>query len=340
MLYQMDFFTSTRVGLPRVIKDALCDTQLPSVVPEHSDSSDGDGVNHPALFLNQRHSILTVAAEIYDATDMGAPSSTSIAALHSRISRAMDALPSWLTQPAFELTLESSPRTIMCRILVDILKQKATYLLHRHSFLTELEESYDESSVQLCIDSALVILEHQQTLNRESRPGGLLFRMRWKVFHSLNHEFLQATTMLCLALSKLDKGNGEAVNRTATGYRLNDVTRALRHSKDIWNETSHYSKEAHKAMQIISAALKDDYRSASKDTPKQIQVLLPISPNTASGSGNQTPSGFSHTLFDGLNYQQNTTFGSHTFSAEAHVAGTGNAWDAFMAESTESRWGS
>ena len=244
ILYQMDFFTSTRVGLPRIIKDSQCDSKLPERAAEHT-----------ARFLNDRHAIIKVAAEIYDATEAGSPSDTALTAFNGKIQRAMDSLPESLTRPPLELATSKSPGIILSRIFIDILQHKAIYLLHRRSFVSEFKGHENESSYKQCIDSALAILEHQKTISEETRPGGLLFSMRWKVENSLSHEFLQATMMMCFALSKFDETKtGLAIT---FAHKYGEMRDALGHAKGIWEENARHSKEAQKAVRVIQAVLKD-----------------------------------------------------------------------------------
>jgi hypothetical protein len=99
-------------------------------------------------------------------------------------------------------------------MFMNILINKAIYLLHRRSFVNGSSAEDSAKSNKIRIKAALAILEHQRKLTEETQPGGLMFSIRWKVSSSLNHEFLQATMMLCFALSRSSDGDaGTMTNR-------------------------------------------------------------------------------------------------------------------------------
>ena len=103
-LYQMDFFTSTQVGLPRIIKDSQCDARPPAHLFDDDIGFEHDEIPPerpltdptPLFYIIQRNTIIIVAAEIYDATEAAPPPSATIAALGAKLERAIDAIPAWL----------------------------------------------------------------------------------------------------------------------------------------------------------------------------------------------------------------------------------------------------
>lgn len=264
-LYQMDFFTSTQVGLPRIIKDAQCDTRPPlslldtDIGLEHEDypperpSTEPTPLSH----LIHRYSIIKVTAEIYDINEAETPSPVTTSLLSTKIDKAVASMPTWLRHKPLESSIADNPLTILNRINLDILIQKATYLLHRWSFMKvpPTREEEGTKSNELCIEAALTILDHQRKINEEIKPGGLMFAIRWRVIHALNHEFLQATMMLCFALSRLTDGGDSITTNSYVMHRQKDIIDALVVSKGIWEEIADRSVEAQRAAKTINSVL-------------------------------------------------------------------------------------
>ncbi|KAI3588270.1 fungal-specific transcription factor domain-containing protein [Fusarium oxysporum f. sp. albedinis] len=267
-LYSIDFFTSTQIGLPRIIKDSQCDTRPPSYLLdsdigfEHNSLPPERPHSEPSMlaFNIHRHGVIKVAAEIYDTTEAGPPSPATIATLQAKLERATDSLPDWLRLKPLEESIADSPATILNRMMLDIITQKAIYLLHRHSFVRGSAGEESVGSNEICIKAALAILEHQRRMNEETQPGGLMYNIRWRVAAPLRHEFMQATMMLCFALSRYDAGRDL--------HRRSDILRALILAKDIWETRSDQSLEAQRAVKAISVMLEQDRKgSVSVSSP-------------------------------------------------------------------------
>jgi hypothetical protein len=270
-LYQMDFFTSSQIGLPRIIKDSQCDVRPPKHLFDEDIGLENDEIPperpltdpSPLLYIIIRHTIIEVSAEIYDATEAAQPTPATIAVLGAKLESAVNAIPSWLKYTSLETSIADNPATVLQRIFIDILIHKAVYLLHRRSFVkgSSIIEDGTKSN-EVCIKAALAILEHQRKLNEETQPGGLLSGIRWKLNTSLNHEFLQATMMLCFALSRLNDGNDNAASSFAS-KRRDDILGALRVTKDLWEKSANRSIEARKAVNAITTVLKQDSDNSS-----------------------------------------------------------------------------
>ncbi|EED16792.1 conserved hypothetical protein [Talaromyces stipitatus ATCC 10500] len=266
-LYQMDFFTSIQLGLPRIIKDTQCDTRPPLSLmdsdiglesvdyPPERPSTERTPLSH----LIHRHAIIKVTAEIYEATETASPSSATRSILSAKIEKAVDSIPTWLRHKPLESSIAENPITLLSRINLDILIHKAVYLLHRWSFIKGSTGEESTKSNELCINAGLAILDHQRRINEELQPGGLMFAIRWRVAHVLNHEVLQATMILCFALSRF---NESITTNPYAVYRRNDILDALKVSKGIWKEIADRSVEAQRAATTISSVLNNEPESS------------------------------------------------------------------------------
>ncbi|KAI8670783.1 Zn(2)-C6 fungal-type domain-containing protein [Fusarium keratoplasticum] len=261
MLYDMDFFTSIQVGLPRIIKDSQCDARPPAHLLDNDISLDHDEtpVERPLtepsslLYIIQRHRIIKLAAEIYDVTEAGPPSTLTIDALSAKLEETIESIPTWLRHKTLETSIGENPDTILYRMVLDILIHKAVYLLHRRSFVKGPPWEANNRSNKACIDAALAILDHQRRMSEEIQPGGLMYGIRWKVATSLNHEFLQATMMLCFALSRSDEDADPSSTNSLP--RRDDILEDLAHVRGLWEMSAAQSTEAQRAVKAISVVL-------------------------------------------------------------------------------------
>ncbi|KAJ5291743.1 fungal-specific transcription factor domain-containing protein [Penicillium angulare] len=322
-LYQMDFFTSTQVGLPRIIKDSQCDTRPPAHLFDDDISFEHDETPPerpladptPLSFIIHRNKIIKVAAEIYDVIEAAPPSPATISALSAKLQSALDDLPSWLQAKPCQSSIADNPVTMLNRIFVNILFHKAMYTLHKQNFLKSMVDKEGTESSNICVNSALSILEHQHILSEEMEPGGVMFNIRWKVATSLNHEFLQATMMLCLALTRF---NVESADNNALQVRQK-ITDALLFTKSLWERNIERSSEARRAVEAITAVLKKDSKESNKADLLVSNELFGQMPGIGSVSA-----------IGGLEYEQNIALDPSLFSLDDGNMAFENFFDDFV----------
>ncbi|KAI8964657.1 fungal-specific transcription factor domain-containing protein [Daldinia sp. FL1419] len=323
ILYHMDFFSSTQVGLPRIIKDSQCDTRPPThlfnydIDVGHDEIPPARHLTEPTalLYIIQRDRIIRVTAEIYDVIEAGPPSSSTIMMLTSKLERAVDAIPSWLRYKALEAPIADNPLTILHGMFMDVLVQKAIYLLHRWNFMKGSVEATNARSNDICIDAALAILEHQQKMSEEIQPGGILFGIRWKVPISLNYEFLQSTMMLCFALSRFDEKQTSA--RGSYLHRRDDIIKALTFAKTLWEKDADTLTEARKATRAITAVLRqnlDESNASASATLDDDLLHSSINIGHAVGFLDQIPEETAQNYFDSFGYGQPINLGPSFFA--------------------------
>lgn len=327
-LYQMDFFTSTQVGLPRIIKDSQCDTRPPAHLLDHDIGFEHDDIPPerplteptPLLYIVQRNAIIKVAAEIYDATEAGPASPATSAALNAKLERAVDAIPACLKYTSLETSLADSPITVLHQMILDILIHKAIYLLHRRSFVKGAAGEESAKSNDLCIEAALVILRHQQRMGEETQPGGLMFGIRWKVASSLNHEFLQATMILCLVLGRFNEGHVGIANSSAL-HRRGDILEALTIVRNLWEKIADRSLEAQKAANAIATVLQQDLNRPGAPTSEAPGGFL-----------DQMAGVTAEEYFGDFDYGQDLALDPSLFAIGDYAAASGSMSDDFVTE--------
>jgi len=117
-------------------------------------------------------------------------------------------------------------------MFIDILIHKAVYLLHRQSLMKGFVREECAESSKLCINAALAILEYQRRMSEETQDGGFMYGIRWKVATSLNHEFLQATMMLCYALNRSNNARNCPADSCVL-FRRDEIMDALNIAKTL-----------------------------------------------------------------------------------------------------------
>lgn len=271
-LYQMDFFTSSQVGLPRTIKDSQCDTRPPALSYTDDLGLECDEMlqrsmvdSTPLSHVIQRNAIIKIAAEIYDATESGPISSTVTAELGAKLERTVDVIPAQFKCGYPMSSIAEAPFVTLNRIFLDILKNKATYLLHRRAFLKGSVEKENAKSIDICVEAGLAILEHQRTIIEETHPGRLFFSIRWKAVSALKHESLQATMILYFAFNRLSQVP-DTVENSRVPQQQGELLEALTLAKSLRDRTANQSLEARKASKVIAAVLAQDWHEFSLST--------------------------------------------------------------------------
>lgn len=350
-LYHMDFFTSVQVGLPRIIKDSQCDAHPPANLLDDDLNREQDEMPParpltdptPLSHIIQRHMIIEIAAEIYDSTEAGRPSSAVLEELGAKLEKAIASIPEQLRYQPLERSLAANPITILHQMFLDILINKAIYLLHRSGFVRGTIGKDSPKSGEICIDAALAILEHQQRMIEEIKPGGIMFGIRWRVASSLNHEFLQATMMLCFALNRYDGRMEQTSPRVL--HRRDDIQNALTIAKSIWEENANRSAEARRAVTAITAVLKHDCVTSvspsiaqlgMKDSAPRSNDIADVRNSTELlefVTGTPIPS-----YIGGYNPGQDLVLDPSLPGFEDDMGAFGSLWDDFVGDHAQESW--
>lgn len=96
-----------------------------------------------------------MAAELYDASEAGLQSEAVIAALSVKLEKAVESLPPESRLGSLGTSVVESPVTILHRMIIDILVNKAGYLLHQRSLMKKAATEQTLQSRKRCIDAAL-----------------------------------------------------------------------------------------------------------------------------------------------------------------------------------------
>ena len=266
ILAQLDLLASTQIGLPRMIKESQTDTAEPRNLNDDDFDEDIDALPAsrpdtdltPMLYVIVKNRIMSVFGMISDLTSSkGAISYAEVMRLDKVLHEARDAIPTGLQMRPIAKSLLDNPNAVMRRIYLALVFNKARCILHRKYLVAAHSNHLYSYSRQSCIDAALQMLELQSTLNQETHPGGRLYHDKWKVSSLVNHDFLLATTILCLDLDH-DMTMQPSIQRskpTKESSKRDSIIQALHESYRIWLQSSRSSREARKAAEALRIVL-------------------------------------------------------------------------------------
>ncbi|KAL3455475.1 hypothetical protein BJX64DRAFT_297519 [Aspergillus heterothallicus] len=234
ILVQFDTLVSLQIGLPRMINERDCDTQLPRNIPAEEMNvqmttlppTRPESGNSPASYMRSRTKLVSVLAKIHDHFTTARPMPyETVIALHEMLDAEHAALPPGLKVTASSRVTESAG-AVMRSISLDLLYQKSRCVLHR-GYMTP----QNRLSWETCIDAALAIIRHQTYVYNETKPSGLLHGHLWKLTYMAAYDFLLGSMILGIGLqSEVESSNG----------RQTDMRKALEDSNIIW--TAWYTK--------------------------------------------------------------------------------------------------
>ena len=266
ILAQLDLLASTQIGLPRMIKVSQTDTAEPRNLVDDDFDEDTDALPAsrpdtdltPMLYVIVKNRIMSVFGMISDLTSSkGAISYAEVMRLDKVLREACDAIPTGLQMRPLAKSLLDNPNAVMRRIYLALVFNKARCILHRKYLVAAHSNNLYSYSRQSCIDAALQMLKLQSTLNQETHPGGRLYHDKWKVSSLVNHDFLLATTILCLDLNH-DMAMQPSIQRNDSTKEIkkpDTIIQALHESHKIWLQSSRSSREARKAAEALRIVL-------------------------------------------------------------------------------------
>ncbi|KAI8245895.1 Trichosetin biosynthesis cluster transcription factor TF23 [Colletotrichum sp. SAR 10_96] len=251
-----DSLISGQMGMPRMITSDEFDTEEPRNLNDSDIEGDIFELPPPrpetehttALGIIARRRILIALGAVSDLT-----SSLKLSgyAEYMRVDKILNdakaSVPPPLQPKSMASSVTDSPQTIMARLFLSHIYYKGQIMLHRR-FLFAESTSHDLDtftySRKACINAALETLRIQQILDEETRPGGQLHIMHWRVGSLMNHHFLTATMVLC-----------SVVHRQRMVGQDEEIMEALRNSRAIWMRKGQHSREAKKAAQAVGIVL-------------------------------------------------------------------------------------
>ncbi|KAK9320869.1 fungal-specific transcription factor domain-containing protein [Lipomyces orientalis] len=292
LIFQFDALASAQVGLPRMIREKQCDAAEPRNLLE-DDLEESMTALPPARpdtfqtsvqYIVGKNTIVAVYINISDmTTSPWPPSYADVMSADKTLATTYASLPTTLHIRPISESLRDTPDTIIRRIYIALLLQKAKCTLHyRYMPLGRTDARYAYSR-WACVEAALQTLGYQRILHEETQMGGRLYNDRWKVSSLVKSNFFLATTLLCLELEyDLTAEASGNVERTCDEEdRRQQIIPALYESYAIWTQLSDTSQEARKASQVLRVVLGKVHASQTGPAMMPETLHLPNSSPTA-----------------------------------------------------------
>ena len=251
---------SMQMGLPRLITQWHTNATEPSNLQDSDFSKDTvtmpasrpESDLTPMVFRIVKARMMTAIGYIWDfAADTRACSREETERMEKNLQDARASIPECLRWQSMADCIMDSPHVIMQKICLEIMFYRAKLVLHRkYLHLSQSNADYRQSQTA-CLNAALKLLTYQQMLDEETQPFCPLHHERWKVSSLVNHDFLLATSVLCLYL-KQSAGDANAQAESPTTH---DIRTVLNQAYAIWIQSSNTSQEAWKAAKALSIVL-------------------------------------------------------------------------------------
>ncbi|KAL4922346.1 fungal-specific transcription factor domain-containing protein [Aspergillus aurantiobrunneus] len=265
-----DILISNQMGMPRTISDWQYDTKEPRNLNDHNFDKDTTELplSRPetelttALGIIAQTRMLKALGVVADLTSAVKPCHyTEALRVDGILHEAAETITPLLKMKPMAASLTDTPQVIVARLFIQHMLYKGQIMLHRR-FICMQAPSRDKDiyaySRTTCLNASLGTLEIQHVFDEETRPGGQLHAMRWRITSVMNNLFLTATMLLCSLVYR-----GQAVERE------DDIRAALQRARTIWMRRSSISKEAKKAAETVSLVLSRAAKGQSGGTQKE-----------------------------------------------------------------------
>jgi hypothetical protein len=271
LIYQIDFGTSTQLGLPRLlIRASQIDTAEPrNLVDADFDEkstelppSRPDTEATTALYSSSKLRIFSVGVKVADlASETHCPPYADVLELDRQLDEARNSLPSSMKWTGLASCLIDSSQVILQRIFLEVCIQRIKITLHKRFQLQS------DHSRHACLAAAMEVLRLQHLIDEETQVDGRLYQSRWGITSAFTHDFLLATSVLCFYIrAAVGSTQGEDVGRNndsagaasfGVPVDLDKARALLRLSQAIWLRESASSKEAQRASEALRYVLDD-----------------------------------------------------------------------------------
>ncbi|KFX89806.1 hypothetical protein O988_08483 [Pseudogymnoascus sp. VKM F-3808] len=259
-IFQIDVGFSALAGLPRMIKPQQCDTEEPRNLldsdfnekTQELPKSRQESEVTPVLFLLAKNRIISVGGLISDlAHDIRPYPYTELMRFEKLLQNTRSSLPASLRWQPLSRSISDGEHTIMQRVYLDMFYHKMLIILYKRYLLAAMTQPQYNHAREVCLDSAIEILEYQHLLHEETQLDGRLSSIGWTYSLILNDDFMLAASVLCFYIKQYN-GDYKGIIGEETFQRIQSI---LRKSHDIWLRSSSISNEALKAVRALRLIL-------------------------------------------------------------------------------------
>lgn len=261
-LETFDLLLSFQAGLPTILREEEYDVELPGnyfdsdldedskVLPPSRPVTDPT----PMLYVCSKGRLLRIFRRVFRLImSFESHSYEDTLKLGRELHEAQANVPPSLRMRPLELSITDPAHLIMNRQGLETMYLKVLCVLHRSYLTHDRSNPAYAYSRRTCTEAALKLLEIQAELQLACQAGGQLYQDRWMLSSVTQQDFLLAGMIICLDLYESTKKSGTATQEE----KLAQVKKydALKLSRDIWTSRKESSRDATRAVAIITAML-------------------------------------------------------------------------------------
>lgn len=251
-LHQVDLSISVQMGMPKLIRDNVSDTQLPG---NYSDNDfDPSTARLPAprpetemtplLYTISKTRLVRVIGMIMEqVTEVQTPSYGDVLRIDAILDEVYANLPEVFRWEGMSESILSSTAVVSQKFFLQTIYQKGKLLLHRKYIPSQQESDKYEYSRRRALEAGLAILRLHHIVVEESKPSGQLYSSQF-LFNSLvSHDLFAGALAVCFYLRHH--------RNSMKAEKLQETKNLLRRSQGLWIEASSTSVEASKAAEAL-----------------------------------------------------------------------------------------
>lgn len=279
VICQIDTLSSFHLGMPLAIRTGDGDTGPPrnlldtdtdeamSELPPSRPSSQ----HVPLGYMLAKNSILGVMRRIVESLNSIHPGPYEvILQLDRDLDQAYATIPAYLRLNGWENAHEDHPPYLLIqKVQLDTLYQQTVSVLHRRYLQDARSDPKYALSEQRCVDSSMILLNHQISIYRETQPGGCLNPNYRYILPPESMDFTLASMVLCLYLQH--KTRTMRNGRLYADTKHQKILQLLNTSQAIWKLLSNEHYEAGKVANVLDKIL--EQLRAKLSFPDELSVL-------------------------------------------------------------------
>lgn len=254
-LYQVDLGISVQMGMPKLIRDSVSDTQLPGnykITDFDSSTAQLPALRHeidmtPLLHTICKTRLMRVIGMITEhVTEIQTHSYEEVLCNDTVLDQVYMNLPEVFRWEGMSESILSSTSVVSHKFFLQTMYQKGKLLLQRKYIPSQGQQQGPdkyEYSRGRALEAGLAILRLHHIVVEESKPSGQLYSSQF-LFNSLvSHDLFAGALAVCLYL--------QHHRSSMQARKLREAKRLLRRSQGLWIEASSTSVEAAKAAEAL-----------------------------------------------------------------------------------------
>lgn len=258
-LYQIDLSISVQLGLPKLIRDNVSDTQLPGNYAENDFDSSTTQLPvprpetelTPLLYTISKTRLVRVIGMVMEhVTEVRTPSYEDVLRIDAMLDEVYTNIPEVFLWEGLSESILSNTSIISQKFFLHTIHQKGKLLLHRKYIPSQGQQEEPEKyeySRRMALEAGLAILRLHHLVVEESKPSGQLHSFQFMFNSLVSHDLYAGALAVCFYLQH-HRNNMEPA-------KLEEVKSLIRKSQGLWIEASSTSVEAAKAAEALRVFL-------------------------------------------------------------------------------------